>query len=71
MKLVEHDGPDVVERDIIQQPSQQDAGRHDDQPRVATHAGIEADLVADFPPKLHAAKHAIRRATARAAKRRG
>ena len=48
MKLVEHHRADAVERHVIEQPSQQDAGRRHDQPRVAAHARIEANLVADL-----------------------
>ena len=56
VELIEHDGADVFEGDVVEQPAQQDARRHDDEPRVAAHARVEADLVADFVAQVAAAK---------------
>ena len=52
VELIDHDGADVLERDIVEQPAQQDAGRHDDEPRIARDAFVESDLVADFGPEF-------------------
>jgi hypothetical protein len=48
VKLVEDDGTDAFERDVIEQAAKKDAGRGDDEPRIAADLGIEANMIADF-----------------------
>jgi hypothetical protein len=48
VEFVENDGGDVVQRHIVEQAAEEDAGGHHDEAGVAAGAVIEADLVADF-----------------------
>ena len=56
VKLIDHDRADIFERHVVEQSPQQNAGRHDHQARIAAHARIEADLIADLFAEPTAAK---------------
>ena len=56
VELIEHDGPDAIERDVVEQTPQQYSRRHDHEPRLAAYARVEADLIAHLVAELHAAE---------------
>ena len=56
VELVDDDGADVFDRNIFDETPQQNSSRHHGEARVAAHARIKADLIADFFAELAAAK---------------
>ena len=71
VKLVEDDRREIRKQRILLQSRGQNAFGHDEQARVAAEALFESDLPADFAADRPPSLLAIRRATARAATRRG
>ena len=56
VKLVEHDRPDPIQRDVAEQPPEHDAGSLDDEPRVATHTRVKPHLIAHLATEHHGAE---------------
>jgi hypothetical protein len=52
VKLIDHYGAHALECHVIEQPAQENARRHYQQTRVAARAGVESNLITDFPPDL-------------------
>ena len=55
MKLVENNDADRFQKRIVVQHAQQDAGRHDENPRARTELALEAHLKADGITEIVAA----------------
>lgn len=56
VELVEDDGTDAFERDVVEQAAQEDAGRRHDEPRIAADLNIKANVVANFAANFAAAQ---------------
>lgn len=48
VELIKDNGPNAFKRDIVEQAAEEDAGRGDDESRIAADLGIEAHVVANF-----------------------
>jgi hypothetical protein len=56
VEFIDDDGARIVEGDIVEQPTEKDAGRDDDEPRIARGSLVESHLVTDFRPELATAQ---------------